>query len=468
MLNGKTILLVITGGIAAYKSLILIRRLRERGATIRTILTKGGEQFVTPLSVSALSHEKVYTDIFSLTDEAEMGHLRLSQEADLVVVAPATADILAKMANGIADDLASTVLLASAAPILVAPAMNHRMWRHPATAANVATLESRGVLRVGPNDGRLAEDESGPGRVAEPEEILDAIERAGREMYENGIVAVGDISNKLDTKAHKESSPIRYYTFVEMFDFLQNEGAQKTFNMYKQVYNGQSDAGGNRKSCVPHAPYTVSPRLFSLLQEANADNDITVSIHNQETEHEDHFFLHKTGGFVEFYKSFGFPLNHFEATGKTSIHYALQQMNPHCRTLFVHNTMTGPEDIRAAHSWSDKVYWATCANANLYIENRMPCYQHFLDEGARMTIGTDSLTSNWQLSVLEEMKTIARFQSYVPFETLLRWATLNGAEALGFEKDLGSIEAGKKPGLNLLNLDQNLKLAAGTQVKRII
>ena len=300
------------------------------------------------------------------------------------------------------------------------------------------------------------------------EEILDAIERAGREMYENGIVAVGDISNKLDTKAHKESSPIRYYTFVEMFDFLQNEGAQKTFNMYKQVYNGQSDAGGNRKSCVPHAPYTVSPRLFSLLQEANADNDITVSIHNQETEHEDHFFLHKTGGFVEFYKSFGFPLNHFEATGKTSIHYALQQMNPHCRTLFVHNTMTGPEDIRAAHSWSDKVYWATCANANLYIENRMPFYQHFIDEGARMTIGTDSLTSNWQLSVLEEMKTIARFQSYVPFETLLRWATLNGAEALGFEKDLGSIEAGKKPGLNLLNLDQNLKLAAGTQVKRII
>lgn len=300
------------------------------------------------------------------------------------------------------------------------------------------------------------------------EEILDAIERAGREMYENGIVAVGDISNKLDTKAHKESSPIRYYTFVEMFDFLQNEGAQKTFNTYKQVYDGQSDAGGNRKSCVPHAPYTVSPRLFSLLQEANADNDITVSIHNQETEHEDHFFLHKTGGFVEFYKSFGFPLNHFEATGKTSIHYALQQMNPHCRTLFVHNTMTGPEDIRAAHSWSDKVYWATCANANLYIENRMPCYQHFLDEGARMTIGTDSLTSNWQLSVLEEMKTIARFQSYVPFETLLRWATLNGAEALGFEKDLGSIEAGKKPGLNLLNLDQNLKLAAETQVKRII
>jgi len=176
MLNGKNLLLIVTGGIAAYKSLILVRRLRERGAVIRTILTESGAQFVTPLSLSALSHEKVYTDIFSLTDEAEMGHLRLSQEADLVIVAPATANILAKMANGIADDLASTVLLASAAPILVAPALNHRMWQHAATAANMATLEARGIRRIGPNDGQLAEDETGPGRVAEPEEILAAIE----------------------------------------------------------------------------------------------------------------------------------------------------------------------------------------------------------------------------------------------------------------------------------------------------
>ena len=178
MLNGKTILLIVTGGIAAYKSLILIRRLREGGATVRTVLTAAGEKFVTPLSVSALSHEKVYTDMFSLTDEAEMGHLRLSQEADLVVVAPATADILAKMAAGLADDLASTILLAADAPVLVAPAMNHRMWRHPATVANMAALEARGVQRIGPNDGSLAEDESGPGRMAEPEEILAAIEAA--------------------------------------------------------------------------------------------------------------------------------------------------------------------------------------------------------------------------------------------------------------------------------------------------
>jgi phosphopantothenoylcysteine decarboxylase/phosphopantothenate--cysteine ligase len=176
MLDGKRILLVISGGIAAYKSLILIRRLRERGASVRCILSKGGAQFVTPLAVSALSHEKVYQDQFSLTDEHEMGHLRLSQETDLVVVAPATADVLAKMAHGLADELATTVLLASAAPILVAPAMNHRMWLHPATLENMHKLELRGVKRVGPNQGPLAEDESGIGRMAEPEEILAAIE----------------------------------------------------------------------------------------------------------------------------------------------------------------------------------------------------------------------------------------------------------------------------------------------------
>jgi phosphopantothenoylcysteine decarboxylase/phosphopantothenate--cysteine ligase len=143
---------------------------------VRTILTEHGAQFVTPLSISALSHEKVYTDLFSLTDESEMGHLRLAQEAELVVVAPATANILAKMAQGLADDLASTALLATDKPILVAPAMNVRMWESAATRANIALLEARGMRRVGPNAGPLAEDEVGMGRMAEPHEILAAIE----------------------------------------------------------------------------------------------------------------------------------------------------------------------------------------------------------------------------------------------------------------------------------------------------
>ncbi len=176
MLDGKRILLVITGGIAAYKSLDLIRRLRERGASVRCVMTAGAAQFVTPLSVSALSHQPVHGDIFSLTQEAEMGHLRLSQEADLVVVAPATANFLAKMANGIADDLASTVLLATDRGVLAAPAMNTRMWENPATKANLATLKSRGIATVGPGTGALAEDESGIGRMAEVLEIVAAIE----------------------------------------------------------------------------------------------------------------------------------------------------------------------------------------------------------------------------------------------------------------------------------------------------
>ncbi|MBK8174398.1 MAG: bifunctional phosphopantothenoylcysteine decarboxylase/phosphopantothenate--cysteine ligase CoaBC [Rhodospirillales bacterium] len=175
-LRGKRILLVIAGGIAAYKCLLLIRRLREHGAAVRCILTAAGTQFVTPLSVAALSEDKVYSELFSLTDEHEMGHIRLSREADLVVVAPATADLLARMSAGIADDLASTALLATDKPVLVAPAMNVRMWQHPATQANLATLKQRGVVSVGPNAGEMACGEWGPGRMAEAEEILAAIE----------------------------------------------------------------------------------------------------------------------------------------------------------------------------------------------------------------------------------------------------------------------------------------------------
>lgn len=299
------------------------------------------------------------------------------------------------------------------------------------------------------------------------EEILESIERADQEMYDNGIVAVGDISNKLDTAAQKTKSKLRYYTFVEMFDFLQEDNALQTFEQYQEVYKGQSSAGGNRKAYVPHAPYTVSKKLFQQVRERN-EADCTVSIHNQETAHENEFFLTKTGGFLDFYQGFGFDIGAFSASGKTAIHYALEQMDPNCRTLFVHNTMSSAEDIQAAQAWSDKVYWATCANANLYIENRLPNYQLFLEQDARMTIGTDSLTSNWQLSVLEEMKVIARYQSYVPFETLLRWATLNGAEALGFDKELGSLEVGKRPGILRLNLKEDLRLREDVQVERLV
>ena len=178
MLRERRILLIISGGIAAYKSLELIRRLRERGAAVRCIMTAAAKHFVTPLSVASLSEDKVYDDLWSLTDESEMGHIRLSREADLVVVAPASADLIARMAAGLADDLASTALLASDKPVLIAPAMNAMMWAHPATQANLTTLKARGVGRVGPASGELACGEVGAGRMAEPAEILAAVECA--------------------------------------------------------------------------------------------------------------------------------------------------------------------------------------------------------------------------------------------------------------------------------------------------
>ena len=175
MLAGNNILLIISGGIAAYKSLDLIRRMRERGASVTPVMTQAACEFVTPLSVSALAGVQVYQDLFDLTAESDMGHIQLSRSADLVVVAPATADLIAKMANGLANDLASTLLLATDTPVLIAPAMNVRMWDHPATQRNLAQLVADGVHIVGPNPGDMACGEYGPGRMSEPLEIIDAI-----------------------------------------------------------------------------------------------------------------------------------------------------------------------------------------------------------------------------------------------------------------------------------------------------
>jgi phosphopantothenoylcysteine decarboxylase/phosphopantothenate--cysteine ligase len=205
-LADKRVLLIVSGGIAAYKALELIRLLRARDCAVTCVLTAAGAEFVTPLSLQALSEDKVYTDLFSLTDESEMGHIELSRSADLVVVAPASADILARMAAGLANDLATTLLLATDKPVLVAPAMNVRMWLHAATVANMALLAARGIGVVGPNEGAMACNEFGPGRLAEPPEILAAIERmlaprgelAGRHV----LVTSGP--------THEPIDPVRY------------------------------------------------------------------------------------------------------------------------------------------------------------------------------------------------------------------------------------------------------------------
>ncbi len=205
MLAGKHILLIIGGGIAAFKSLDLIRRLRERGADVTPVLTRAGEEFVTPLSVAALAGQKLYRDLFDLGDEAEMGHIQLSRVADLVVVAPATADLMAKMAGGLANDLASTLLLATDTPVLIAPAMNVRMWDHPATQRNLAILQGDGIKVIGPNNGDMACGEFGPGRMSEPLEIVAAIE---------GHLAAGPLKGRrilvTSGPTHEPIDPVRY------------------------------------------------------------------------------------------------------------------------------------------------------------------------------------------------------------------------------------------------------------------
>ncbi|MBP7821583.1 MAG: amidohydrolase family protein [Saprospiraceae bacterium] len=300
------------------------------------------------------------------------------------------------------------------------------------------------------------------------DEILDAQKRADDEMFLEGIAAVGDISNKEDTVITKHKSRIRYYTFVEMFDFMQNHLAENTFSQYEKVFQCHESNRKNKKSCVPHSPYTVSDKLYELIENynnAHAKEQLTVSIHNQETPHEIQLFRDGSGGFVDFFKSFGVTLPNLMPYGKSSLLHSIQRMNPNNRTIFVHNTLTTSDDIAEAKKWSNNTYWATCPNANLYIENRLPNYQFFLDSDAKMCIGTDSLTSNWQLSIMEEIKTILKYQSYLDFETVLKWATINGAEALGMDNVLGSISIGKSP--SLVNIEHIDNLSKATS-KRIV
>jgi phosphopantothenoylcysteine decarboxylase/phosphopantothenate--cysteine ligase len=207
MLAGKRILLIIGGGVAAYKALDLSRRLMERGATVRGVLTSGGQEFITPLSVASLTGEQCYTNLFSLKDEAEMGHIRLSREADLIVIAPATADLIAKMANGHANDLASTILLATDKPVLIAPAMNAQMWDHAAVRRNVKQLGEDGVMMVGPDAGLLACGEVGAGRLADVMDIVGAVEdffsrQSGALAGKHIVVTAGP--------THEPIDPVRY------------------------------------------------------------------------------------------------------------------------------------------------------------------------------------------------------------------------------------------------------------------
>jgi len=256
---------------------------------------------------------------------------------------------------------------------------------------------------------------------------------------------------------------------------FQKANTPSTIQQYNAVYDSLCVTDKNKKSKVPHAPYSVSRELFEYLQRhceqsAAISTKPTISIHNQETLSENELFLHKTGELIAFYDRLGMdtaPIPHLK---QPSIYYALDYLQPFHKTLFVHNTLSTVADIHAAHHklGKENVFWATCPNANLYIENRLPNYKNFVETEAQVCIGTDSLTSNWQLNILEEMKTILKYQSYLSFEGVLTWATLNGAKALGFDAVLGSIEVHKMPGLVWIDNIENGMLTNQSSSKRII
>jgi aminodeoxyfutalosine deaminase len=222
-------------------------------------------------------------------------------------------------------------------------------------------------------------------------------------------------------------------------------------------------------SIVPHAPYSVSPDMFNLIRD-HASKELVLSMHNQETESENEMYRSKSGKLHDTFQSFGIDLESMPKTGKNSLESVMGMFHKSTKCILVHNTFTTKEDVEKATSYFDKLYWAFCPNANLYIENKVPDIPMFRQMNQNMTIGTDSLASNHQLSILEELKTIGHYFPGIPLEEMLKWATLNGAEALGFDDKLGSFEVGKTPGINLIShVDLNqLKLKKETQLKRLV
>ena len=296
--------------------------------------------------------------------------------------------------------------------------------------------------------------------------VYDAIRRAETEMMENGIVAVGDISNDDSSFDFKSQAGLKYHTFVECFGFYP-EKAAAYFNQSKSFFREAIEKNLSA-SITPHAPYSVTPELFKLIFSFRENHPAIFSYHNQESQAENEFFESGSGDFTKLFEHFRLPLSIFHPTGKKSLESVLEYFPADKKVLLVHNAESSREDFRLALKKNPETFFCTCPNANLYIENRIPDYSGWKNHADRICIGTDSLASNHQLSILEEMKTIQRNDSSITTEILLHWATLNGATFFGWEKELGTIETGKKPGLNLISgINEQFQLLLTAAVKKL-
>jgi cytosine/adenosine deaminase-related metal-dependent hydrolase len=296
-------------------------------------------------------------------------------------------------------------------------------------------------------------------------QIQEAIVNAEAEMIANGIVAVGDISNTTDTLAQKEKNNLAYYNFVEIYDLDPTLAPDKM--IAGLAVQKQFTDSGLTASLIPHAPYSVTFALWKLL--AKHFGTHTITMHNQETPAENEFFETKTGSFLSMYERTKISLDFFHATGLSSLQSVLPFFKNASTSILVHNSFTTAADINAIDKEMPNTFWCLCPNANQYIEKTMPPIELLQKHSAKIIVGTDSLASNWSLNILDELKTIQKYNPSIPLAEMLTWATLNGALALQMDKRLGSFETGKKPGVVLIEgVNEYGSLTAHTSSRRII
>lgn len=300
-------------------------------------------------------------------------------------------------------------------------------------------------------------------------EILDAISIAEEEMLTNGIVAVGDICNNTLTVSQKAKQKLAYYNFIELTGWLPSV-SQMRFERSLAVYQSFEEIKNEKlkikNGLSPHAPYSVSNELWELITPYFAGN--TVTIHNQETAFEDTLFTQKEGDFMRMYRLMNMDTDFFTPTGKSSLQSYFPKMASAAKQILVHNTFTSEEDVLFVNRQSSDVSWCVCINANQYIEQALPPIDLFRKHHSRLVVGTDSLASNWSLSVLDELKTITRHFPHIPLAELLQWSTRNGAQALQMDDRLGSFEKGKQPGILLLQQIDNQKITPISTIRRLL
>ncbi len=297
-------------------------------------------------------------------------------------------------------------------------------------------------------------------------EIIAAIANAENEMIANGIVAVGDICNNTLTIEQKKLNRLAYYNFIEVSGWKPEIALPRYQRSIDNLQEYKSQIPNSNSSISPHAPYSVSNELWNMIMPYFDGN--TVTIHNQETKAEDELFKTGTGDFIGMYEVMNINQTHFTPTCKSSLQSYFEKLSSAKNKLLVHNTNTTENDISLAKSSGNEVFFCLCPNANLYIENSLPPIDLLKKHQCNIIIGTDSLASNHSLSILDELKTIAKYFPSIPLEELLQWSTLNGAKALQMDHTIGSFEKGKKPGVNLLQGSSSNRISDDTIVSRLI